>query len=123
MQAASRPGVVDADPPKLSVDAVSTRRGRMRLSGSADDNLAVRDVRWRAEAGRSGVARMTWKIDSGDHRTGARGHMAWTASLPLRAGRNTIVVRAVDVKGNVTTRVLTRRVSRARAAHLRTDGR
>jgi hypothetical protein len=92
MQAASRPGVVDAEPPTLSIDRFSAGKSRATLRGSAEDNLAVHYVRWRVRRS-SGVARMSWNSTSG--------RSTWTAGVPLQPGKNRIVVQAVDVKGNV----------------------
>lgn len=121
MQAASRPGVVDAEPPTLSIDRSAVGKSRVTLRGRADDNLAVRYVRW-SSRGRSGAARLSWHIDSGDFRDGITSHTTWTASVPLQPGRNRIVVQAVDVKGNVAQRSVSAtgaRSTRARACAAR----
>jgi len=113
MQAGSAPGVVDTRPPDLGITsptATSTgsTSGKVVVSGTAVDNLAVRAVRWRDQLGGGGVATMTWQVTAGDYRSGWRWQMNWsTPSLTLRPGPNLITIRAEDSKGLATETTLT----------------
>jgi hypothetical protein len=109
MRSASAPGNVDAVRPRLSV--TSTRalgRRRLKVTGFATDNFAIRAVRWRNDLGDKGVARLTWQILSGDQRVGWNWRMKWSiGSVPLRRGTTRISIRAQDIKGLARTRRLT----------------
>ncbi len=113
MQAGSAPGVVDTRPPDLRITsptATSTgsTSGKVVVSGTAVDNLAVRAVRWRDQLGGGGVATMTWQVTAGDYRSGWRWQMNWsTPSLTLRPGPNLITIRAEDSTGLATETTLT----------------
>jgi hypothetical protein len=86
MRGAARRGVVDREPPTLTL----TRRGRT-ISGSVADNMAVRSVRWRSASGATGIARLTWSQQHGT---------TWTARVP----RGRVTVIAEDIKGLRKTR-------------------
>ena len=93
MRSAARGGVVDREPPRLTV----SRHG-LTLSGSVADNMAVRAVHWHARGGLAGTARLTWHADRGT---------SWTIRLP-RAARGRITVTAEDIKGLTKSRHLVR---------------
>jgi hypothetical protein len=103
MSAASTPAVVDTEAPALGVEAAGTARtanASTRLQGTSGDNLAVRVVRWASDRGHRGVARTTWKVTSGDARSGYSGQTSWEIpNLPLEPGDNRITVTAEDIKG------------------------
>lgn len=104
MQAASAMGVVDAEPPRLTIGA-NTRNGTsLALSGTADDQLAVRAVRWTSDRGGSGAATTSWRVTSGSYMTSWVAETDWgIPSIPLRAGNNRITVTVEDIKGLTTT--------------------
>jgi hypothetical protein len=112
MQAASAPGVVDAEPPVLVVDPVRpsspAQRAALALVGTVTDNLAIRFVRWRNDRSGSGNAQLTWEVLSGDYRSAYRWRMRWSApAIPLEPGQNRIAVTVEDIKGLTTTQVIT----------------
>ena len=109
MRSASRPDTVDDEPPELTIEqARRASSDQGALSGRATDNTAVRVVRWRAEGGRSGVAALTWVVESGDPHFGWRGHTSWVIDdVPLHAGSNRITVTAEDTKGLRRSRTIT----------------
>jgi hypothetical protein len=77
------PSVVVISP---SATSVSTRQAAIRITGAANDNIAVTEVRWTISTGLSGVASGTtsWSIDA----------------VPLAIGQNVFTVRAYDAAGN-----------------------
>ena len=80
----------------------------MRLRGWAFDNLAIRVVRWRDEAGHAGTARLRWIPGAGDETAGWQWRTEWVVSgVPLRPGANRITVRAEDIKGLPTETTVT----------------
>jgi hypothetical protein len=106
LQAAAAPGLVDPQPPSLSV-ASATRAGSVvSLAGSATDNMGVRAVRWQTAEGGSGAAPMTWVVTGGDYTTAYQWHMDWTASVPVASGQP-ITITVEDIKGNQTSLVIT----------------
>jgi len=96
------PPAPDRTPPALTVSvpgatSVTTTAASLAIRGSASDN--------------AGVSRVTWS--SNVHGTGtASGTTAWSATVPLALGYNTIIVRAYDAAGNSSWRsmVVTRRL-------------
>jgi hypothetical protein len=106
MRAASRPAVVDRAPPMLSLAeprASAEQNDAVDLHGTAEDNLAVRAVHWRTDAGLEGVAEMTWTVESGSPADGWQWRMDWIAKdVLLHGGQNTIVVTVEDIKGLTT---------------------
>ncbi len=64
---------------------VSTSAASIRLAGTAADNTGVVSVRWTSSNGFSGEA---------------AGTAAWSATVPLLVGTNTLMVRAYDAAGN-----------------------
>jgi len=109
MRAASAPGQVDSTPPGLSITRRAKRAGgrRLALRGSATDNLAIRAVRWRDGAGRGGMMRLRWMVESGDAGSGWDGRMEWTTrDIPLSPGVAKIRVSAEDIKGLTTVRTV-----------------
>jgi hypothetical protein len=80
----------DTVSPTLQVDSPgftigSASGSSIAISGRASDNVAVTAVRWTTSTGSAGVA---------------AGTTAWSASVPLLRGTNTITVRAYDAAGN-----------------------
>lgn len=107
MQAAATPGVVDSQPPGLTVQEPRNTGEKVNLAGVATDNLAIRAVRWEVEDGASGAAKMTWKVKDGSYSTSYDWEMTWTADgVPLKKGQNRITVTAEDIKGLTTTRTM-----------------
>jgi hypothetical protein len=107
MQAASAPGVVDTKAPELKVESQRATDGKLSISGTTTDNLAIRAVRWQVVDGPSGAARMTWKVKGGSYTTGYDWEMTWTAEgIPLQRGRNEVLVTSEDIKGLATTTTL-----------------
>jgi hypothetical protein len=111
MRAASTPGVVDATPPALVVNAVRTGSAQpialLALDGTTTDNLAIRLVRWQNDRGGSGTAQLAWDVLSGDYRSAYEWRTRWSApAIPLAPGENRITVTAEDIKGLATTRAI-----------------
>jgi hypothetical protein len=102
IRGASTPKRVDTQPPRLTVAAGAGGR----LSGTAEDNLAIRVVRWYDGQGRFGTAETSWDASgSPDH--GYSGRVSWSIDrLPGRAGERVTIV-AEDVKGLASTRTVT----------------
>lgn len=107
LQTASTPGVVDREAPGLKVSTQRTADGKLAIAGTATDNMAIRVVRWQVVDGPSGAARMTWNVKSGSYSSGYDWEMTWTADgIPLQRGRNEVQVSVEDIKGLVTTSIL-----------------
>jgi hypothetical protein len=69
------------------------------LTGTADDDFAVRAVGWYDDRGRQGVARMTWKA-SGDARSGWKGEMMWSIpNLTIAHDARRMTISAEDIHG------------------------
>ena len=70
----------------------ATNLARLTLSGWANNNVAVSQVRWSNDRGGSGVASGTsvWRADD----------------IPLQPGRNVLTVTATDSSGSVATAML-----------------
>jgi hypothetical protein len=106
MQAAAIPGTVDTQPPSATL-GIPTRTGTsVVFSGSATDNFAVRDVRWRTPSGAFGAATMTWTVISGTYSTGYQWRMDWSAAVPASPGTQ-VTLTIEDVKGLQSTKVVT----------------
>ncbi|MDR3702791.1 MAG: matrixin family metalloprotease [Candidatus Sulfopaludibacter sp.] len=71
---------------------VSTTNTSIAVSGTAKDNVGVTAVKWATSTGNSGTA---------------SGTSAWSATVPLLVGTNTITVRAYDAAGNSGWRSVT----------------
>ncbi len=89
MQAAATPGVVDTQPPAITVGA----KGRLAadtalVSGNATDNMGIRAVRWSTPSGRSGAAKMTWTVTGGDYAVGYQWRMDWLVEAAAAARRD-----------------------------------
>jgi hypothetical protein len=105
LQAAAEPGIVDAQPPALTVGATG-RIGDIELvSGSATDNMGIHAVRWTTDAGRSGAARMTWTVTSGDYAVGYQWRMDWLLGAVAAPGER-VTITTEDVRGSTTTTTL-----------------
>jgi hypothetical protein len=107
LRATAKPGVVDSSAPHVAVTSRDTRTvgatQTIELSGTADDDFAIRAIRWRTDDGRSGAAKMRWVTDNP---FGGTGQMSWSATgIPAHVGPNVIRITAEDTKG------LTRRAS------------
>ena len=116
LRLAATPSVVDVEPPRLTITSPApgatheTEAHSIDLAGSANDNLAIRAVRW-WNGKQSGAAQMNWQINSGDDRIGYKWQMNWTArGIPLLPGQNRIRIEAEDIKGlkSVETLLVTR---------------
>jgi hypothetical protein len=123
MRSASAPGLVDAEPPTLTITDVNrgrmpgTTQERLALEGFAADNLAIRAVRWRNDRGGADAARTTWQITSGNYRSGYTGRTHWSIpAIALIPGENTLTLTAEDIKGRTTTRTLRVHAERPAAA-------
>jgi Carboxypeptidase regulatory-like domain len=112
MRNASTPGLVDEEPPELSISSPAGGRSidatgdQIELAGTAHDNYAVRVVRWYDARGRFGTATLTWEAEDslGEDRT-------WVTNWRIRGvalspGVNRITVVAEDIKGLATVRRL-----------------
>ncbi len=75
-----------------SYTIVSTTSTSIAFSGTAKDNVGVTAVKWVTSTGRSGTA---------------SGTSAWSASIPLLVGTNTVTIRAYDAAGNSGWRSVT----------------
>ena len=98
MQAAARPGIVDSQPPSVSVSQIRRAGANVIVSGTAADNMAVRRVLWSAGV-KNGATAMTWSVTGGDYITGYHGHMDWTATIPA-APNQSIRFTVQDIKDN-----------------------
>jgi hypothetical protein len=92
----SPPAGSDTVPPSVAIVSpgytiVSTSAVSIAVSGTATDNVAVTSVKWSTSTG-SGTA---------------VGISAWSATIPLLMGTNSITVRANDAAGNSSWRSLT----------------
>jgi hypothetical protein len=110
MKAAGRPGTVDSEAPRLTIRtsrATMTGATSLAICGTASDNMAIRDVRWKNDRGGSGTARMTWHVVSGDWRSRYKSRMEWTIRrISVRPGANRITVTADDANGLRTSKFL-----------------
>jgi hypothetical protein len=104
MQAAAVPGTVDDTPPGITITATRRTGSTIIMTGTATDNMAIRDVRWQTPT-TNGAAPMTWTVTNGSWRTGYQWHMDWTATIPAPTG-TTITITAQDTSDN--TAALTR---------------
>ena len=93
------PPAPDTTAPVVTITAPTTgtsyaaTASPLTLSGTASDSVGVTSVRWRnALTGVSGAA---------------SGTASWSASVPLGAGSNAIVVTALDAAGNYSADMLT----------------
>jgi hypothetical protein len=104
LRRASSPARVDHDPPELRLSApTGTPRvaagETVTLRGVADDDFAIRAVRWYDDRGREGVARLTWEFN-GDQRSGWKGEMRWTIeNLTISQDAGHITISAEDIHG------------------------
>lgn len=75
-----------------SAPAFLTSASTFTITGTANDNVAIREITWTSSANRSGVATGTsnWRID-----------------VPLALGTNVIMVQATDTAGNLSWASLT----------------
>jgi hypothetical protein len=109
LRRASTPGQVDSVPPRLTITQ-RTRKAdgrRLTLGGVATDNFAIRAVRWRDEAGHSGVMALRWSVDPSAAGSAVNSRMLWTSQdIPVAPGTTTITVTAEDIKGLTRARTL-----------------
>jgi hypothetical protein len=105
MQAASQPGVVDQQPPGITIDSIQRAGNMVEVSGTATDNTAVSSVSWQAGTS-AGAATMRWIVTAGDWSSGYQWHMQWTATIPAAPGQP-LVLTAQDSTGltNDTTAI------------------
>jgi hypothetical protein len=97
----TRLSATDTTPPTLTITSpstatMSTSALAATLLGTASDNVGVKQITWSTNFGTSGIA---------------TGTTAWSVSVPLLIGNNTVTVRASDAAGNTSWRsvVITRR--------------
>jgi hypothetical protein len=102
LQAAAAPGVVDTQPPAVTVKAKGRVGDSALISGSATDNMGIRAVRWSTATGQSGSAKLTWTVTSGDYGTGYQWRMDWLLGAVVLPGQP-ITITTEDVKGLVTS--------------------
>lgn len=114
MRAASTPGMVDSQPPQLTITSPTTESvyttssASLSLAGYATDNLAVQVIQWSSDHSSNGAARMVWQAKSGNYQSGWDWQMNWSIeAIPLQVGSNTITVTVKDIKGLSQRRVLT----------------
>jgi hypothetical protein len=93
-------GSADASRPSLAITSpaaasYATSASQLRISGTARDNVAVREITWQC----------------GSFSGTASGTTSWNFTLPLLVGENNLIVRVRDEAGNVSwrTRTITRR--------------
>ena len=84
-------GGADTTAPALTITTpstgtMSTTAALVTISGIASDNVGVTQISWSTNFGTAGVA---------------TGTTAWSASIPLLVGNNSVTVRAADAAGNV----------------------
>ena len=89
-QGPSQGGTPDTTPPTLVISSpgggtVATANTSLAFQGTATDNVGVTRVTWGTNMGMSGVA---------------TGTSAWSATIPLITGYNTVTIRAYDAAGN-----------------------
>jgi hypothetical protein len=113
MRSASTPGLVDREPPELSIAspaggrAIDVTGDHLELAGTAHDNYAIQAVRWYDAKDRFGTAELTWEADdslSPDRTWVTRWRVPDVALSP---GVNRITLVAEDIKGLATVRRLT----------------
>jgi hypothetical protein len=90
-------GAADTIAPILTIvtpgsSMMSTSAATIAISGKASDNVGVASVQWNTSTGSAGTA---------------SGTTAWSATIPLLVGNNTITVKAYDAAGNSSWRALT----------------
>jgi hypothetical protein len=109
IQAAATPGIVDTDPPTISVTGQNSNSGSLTLSGTAKDDDAIQYVSWSSSTGSAGTAQDTWQITSGSVSGGYRWQTVWTIpSIPIAPGPNVITITAVDTHGLTATATIDR---------------
>jgi hypothetical protein len=102
LQAAAVPGIVDAQRPALTVQSQGHIADTELVSGSATDNMGIHAVRWSTASGRTGAAKMTWTVTSGDYSTGYQWRMDWLLGAVALPGEP-ITISTEDVHGLVTS--------------------
>ena len=90
-------GSADTIAPTLAIvtpgsSMISTGAATIVVSGTANDNVKVASVQWTTSTGGAGTA---------------SGTTAWSATIPLLVGNNTVTVRAYDAAGNSSWRAVT----------------
>jgi hypothetical protein len=91
------PSGPDTVPPTLSIQSPSSTilqvsQSTITVTGTASDNVAVAKVTWQNTLMGSGTA---------------SGTTAWSATIPLYPGTNTLIIRASDAAGNSSWRSIT----------------
>jgi hypothetical protein len=105
MQQASTPAPVDSVDPTLNVTSQITSSGPPPLiEGTAHDNLAIWAVRWRDDGGGSGVAKLDWRVLSGNYTSGYVWETRWSIpATDLAPGATRVAITAEDIKGHTAT--------------------
>ena len=106
LRASSARGQTDTEAPRIAVTApgpgprLEGLGEKVDLTGTADDNLALRVVQWRDAQGRGGAARL--------EPVGPGAGVSWRIEgLAVPPGEGMIWVRAEDIKGLATVQQLT----------------
>ncbi len=99
MRAASAPAGPPGPRPTLEISDAARAGGRITVQGIANDDLAIRAVRWSDGRGHRGVARLDWEILSGDYRSDYRWQTRWSITAPVRKRAGKLFIQAVDVEG------------------------
>jgi len=100
IQAAASPGIVDTDPPTISVTGQNSNGEGLSLSGTANDGYAIQYVSWSSSTGSTGTAQDTWQFTPGSNSTGYQSQTDWSIpSIPISPGANAITITAVDTHG------------------------
>jgi uncharacterized protein (TIGR03118 family) len=85
------PGTPAVDKPPivrvLGKTTFATTLDRVQIEGTASDDHAVASV--------------SWRVNGGDFRS-AKGTAHWTITAPLRAGKNTVLIRSTDDAGQAS---------------------
>jgi hypothetical protein len=98
MQEASSPAVVDSQAPRVAVNPVAGRR----ITGTAEDNLAVWAIRWSDDAGDAGAAK-SWAGLVSDPASGIVWQTRWSvAKSDFSPGATRLRISVRDIKGHRT---------------------
>ena len=101
MKAAARPGTVDTEPPKITIDEVTRAGDSVTVSGTATDNMGIRSVLWSA-GGKHGAAQMRWSVTGGHYYSRYQWQTNWTATIAEPPSQSITVV-AIDIKNNTAS--------------------
>lgn len=109
---ASTTKTVDATTPtfaSVSTGSSNLTTGPVNVTGQARDDWAIRAIRWTNSAnGTSGVASMTWVVESGTYQTTQVWRMDWSITgIAVTAGvLNVITITVEDIHGLTATHTI-----------------